>query len=45
MERKISHPDEIYRKKGAPVNFSVIFKGAYGLCYKKSSSKLNGTAI
>jgi hypothetical protein len=23
----------------------VIFKGDYGLCYKKSSSKLNGNVI
>lgn len=45
IERKISHPEEIIKKKGALGNFTIISNGSIGLCCRKQYSNLNGQTI
>jgi hypothetical protein len=45
IERKISHPEEILRKKGTLACFLILSNGMLGLCYRRAYSSLNGMPI
>ncbi len=43
--RRITHPDEIIKRKGEVADFTILQRGTVGLVCKRNKSLLNGTAI
>ena len=43
--RRITHPDEIIKRKGEVADFTILQRGTIGLVCKKNKSLLNGTVI
>ena len=45
VTRRITHPDEIIKRRGEISDFTILQKGVIGLVCKKGKSSINGKVI